>query len=230
MQSVYMAVRVRPFPRLPSLEHSGCGPSTLISPASNANASPRFMPCHCSAPPPPHRSQLHQPRPRRPRCRDLQLRQAGLNAAAREASRLPPRAPINSPFSGSSATPHHSTYEVHFKSKYEGEKELKYRVAIYCQQGWDPTNTQPMVTLMSDERRSARPKQPERRTPPIAATTGTLRQSAYTTTQARSQPTKTNRSARLAPPYSRGSDRKQRHAVAVRDCRGVPWRQPGWEL
>jgi hypothetical protein len=33
MLSVYMAVRVRPFPRLPPLEQSGCGPSTLISPA-----------------------------------------------------------------------------------------------------------------------------------------------------------------------------------------------------
>jgi hypothetical protein len=33
MQSVYMAVRVRPFPKLPPLEQSGCGPSTLMSPA-----------------------------------------------------------------------------------------------------------------------------------------------------------------------------------------------------
>ena len=33
MQSVYMAVRVRPFSRLPPREQSGSGPSTLISPA-----------------------------------------------------------------------------------------------------------------------------------------------------------------------------------------------------
>jgi hypothetical protein len=33
MLSVYMAVRVRPFPKLPPLEQDGCGPSTLISPA-----------------------------------------------------------------------------------------------------------------------------------------------------------------------------------------------------
>ena len=33
MLSVYMAVRVRPFPKLPPLEENGCGPSTLISPA-----------------------------------------------------------------------------------------------------------------------------------------------------------------------------------------------------
>jgi len=33
MLSVYMAVRVRPFPRLPPLEQKGCGPSTRMSPA-----------------------------------------------------------------------------------------------------------------------------------------------------------------------------------------------------
>jgi hypothetical protein len=33
MLSVYMALRVRPFPKLPPLEENGCGPSTLISPA-----------------------------------------------------------------------------------------------------------------------------------------------------------------------------------------------------
>ena len=33
MLSVYVAVRVRPFPKLPPLEQNGCGPSTLISPA-----------------------------------------------------------------------------------------------------------------------------------------------------------------------------------------------------
>ena len=33
MLSVYIAVRQRPVPRLPPLEHSGCGPSTLMSPA-----------------------------------------------------------------------------------------------------------------------------------------------------------------------------------------------------
>src|SRR5260370_1326625 len=41
-----MAVRRRPVPRLPPLEQSGGGPSTLISPASNAQASPRLTPCH----------------------------------------------------------------------------------------------------------------------------------------------------------------------------------------
>ena len=31
MLSLYMAVRVRPFPKLPPLEQNGCGLSTLIS-------------------------------------------------------------------------------------------------------------------------------------------------------------------------------------------------------
>ena len=33
MLSVYMALRVRPFPKLPPHQENGCGPSTLISPA-----------------------------------------------------------------------------------------------------------------------------------------------------------------------------------------------------
>src|SRR5207247_1853449 len=44
MLSVYMALRVRPFPKLPPLEENGCGPSTLISPAQNAKASPPLPP------------------------------------------------------------------------------------------------------------------------------------------------------------------------------------------
>jgi hypothetical protein len=46
MLSVYVAVRVRPFPKLPPLEENGCGPSTLISPAWNVKASLRLTPCH----------------------------------------------------------------------------------------------------------------------------------------------------------------------------------------
>jgi hypothetical protein len=33
IESVYIAVRQRPVPRLPPLEENGCGPSTRISPA-----------------------------------------------------------------------------------------------------------------------------------------------------------------------------------------------------
>ncbi len=83
---------------------------------------------------------------------------AGLNAAAREAAKAPSQGTYQFAFFRIVSDTHHSTYEVHFKSNYEGEKELKYCVAIYCQQGWDPKNTQPVVTLMPDERRPARAK------------------------------------------------------------------------
>jgi hypothetical protein len=81
---------------------------------------------------------------------------AGLNAAAREAAKASSQGTYQFSFFRIVSDTHHSTYEVHFKSNYEGEKDLKYCVAIYCQQGWDPKDTQPMVTLMRDERRSAR--------------------------------------------------------------------------
>jgi len=81
---------------------------------------------------------------------------AGLNAAAREAAKGPSQGTYQFSFFRIVSDTHHSTYEVHFASNYAGEKELKYCVAIYCQQGWDPKNTQPIVTLMPDERRSVR--------------------------------------------------------------------------
>jgi len=86
---------------------------------------------------------------------------AGLNAAAREAAKVPSQGTYQFSFFRIVSDTHHSTYEVHFKSNYEGEKELKYCVAIYCQQGWDPKNTQPMITLMPDAGRSARTRTAE---------------------------------------------------------------------
>jgi len=83
---------------------------------------------------------------------------AGLNAAAREVAKAPSQGTYQFSFFRIVSDTHHSTYEVHFKSNYEGEKELKYCVAIYCQQGWDPNNTQPVVTLMPEERRLVRTK------------------------------------------------------------------------
>ena len=50
---------------------------------------------------------------------------------------------------------HHSFYEVHFKSNYQGEPDLKYCVAMYCQQGWDPKTTKISVRLMGNERHGA---------------------------------------------------------------------------
>src|SRR5947208_3499654 len=64
---------------------------------------------------------------------------AALNAAAREAAQVPSQGTYQFSYFKIINDSHHSTYEVHFKSNYEGEKDLKYCVAVYCQQGWDPT-------------------------------------------------------------------------------------------
>ena len=81
---------------------------------------------------------------------------AALNAAAREAAKVPSEGTYQFSFFKIINDSHHATYEVHFKSNYEGEKDLKYCVAVYCQQGWDPTTTKTSVTLMSDARKPAR--------------------------------------------------------------------------
>ena len=76
---------------------------------------------------------------------------AALNAAAREASQgARHREPISSRTSRSINDSHHAAYEVHFKSNYQDEADLKYCVAIYCQQGWDPKTTKVLVTKMDD--------------------------------------------------------------------------------
>ena len=78
---------------------------------------------------------------------------AGLNAAAREAAKAQSQGTYQFSYFKIVKDTHHSFYEVHFKSNYSGEPDLKYCVAIYCQQGWDPKTTQTSVRLMSNERR-----------------------------------------------------------------------------
>ena len=65
---------------------------------------------------------------------------AGLNAAAREAAKVPSQGTYQFAYFKIISDSHHASYEVHFKSNYQGEADLKYCVAIYCQQGWDPKN------------------------------------------------------------------------------------------
>jgi hypothetical protein len=77
---------------------------------------------------------------------------AALNAAAREAAKVRTQGTYQFSFFKIVSDSHHAAYEVHFKSNYAGEKELKYCVAMYCQQGWDPKTTQTSVTLMNDPR------------------------------------------------------------------------------
>jgi hypothetical protein len=77
---------------------------------------------------------------------------AGLNAAAREAAKAHSEGTYQFSYFKIIKDTHHSFYEVHFKSNYQGEPELKYCIAIYCQQGWDPKTTQTSVKPMSIER------------------------------------------------------------------------------
>jgi hypothetical protein len=78
---------------------------------------------------------------------------AGLNAAAREASKAPSQGTYQFSYFNIIHDAHHAFYEVHFKSNYQGEPDLKYCVSMYCQQGWDPRTTKTMVTLMSSDRK-----------------------------------------------------------------------------
>ena len=77
---------------------------------------------------------------------------AALNAAAREAARVRSQGTYQFAYFNIVTDAHHGAYEVHFKSNYEGEADLKYCVSIYCQQGWDPKTTKATVTLMGSGR------------------------------------------------------------------------------
>jgi hypothetical protein len=81
---------------------------------------------------------------------------AGLNAAAREAAKAPSEGTYQFSYFRIVNDAHHATYEVHFKSNYRNEPDLRYCVAIYCQQGWDPTKTEVNVAPISNERRMRR--------------------------------------------------------------------------
>ena len=77
---------------------------------------------------------------------------AGLNAAAREAGKVPSQGTYQFSYFNLVNDAHHSAYEVHFRSNYAGEPVLRYCVSLYCQQGWDPRTTQINVHRMNDER------------------------------------------------------------------------------
>ena len=71
---------------------------------------------------------------------------AGLNAAAREAAKVRSQGTYQFSYFKINSDSHHASYEVHFKSNYAGEPELKYCVLVYCQQGWDPKTSKTTVT------------------------------------------------------------------------------------
>ena len=93
---------------------------------------------------------------------------AGLNAAARAAAKAPSQGSYQFTFFKIVNDAHHAFYEVHFKSNYQGEPDLKYCVSMYCQQGWDPRTSETEVTLMSDEE----PRSQRRRSAKAHATCG----------------------------------------------------------
>jgi hypothetical protein len=80
---------------------------------------------------------------------------AGLNAAAREAATVRSQGTYQFAYFRIVNDSHHAMYEVHFKSNYEGEADLKYCVALYCQQGWDPKTAKLSVTSIDDPRQHA---------------------------------------------------------------------------
>jgi hypothetical protein len=80
---------------------------------------------------------------------------AALNAAARRASEMPSQGTYQFSYFNIVSNTHHAVYEVHFKSNYAEEPELKYCVEMYCQQGWDPKTAKTSITVMSSAPRHA---------------------------------------------------------------------------
>jgi hypothetical protein len=76
---------------------------------------------------------------------------AGLNAAAREAAKVPSQGRYQFSYFKLISSRHHSIYEVRFKSNYYGDPELKYCVSVYCQEGQDP-NALATVSLVKEPR------------------------------------------------------------------------------
>jgi hypothetical protein len=72
--------------------------------------------------------------------------QAGLNAAAREAAKVPSQGHYQFAYFSIINDAHHSLYEVHFKSNYQSEADLKYCVSVYCQQGQDQAPSVSLIT------------------------------------------------------------------------------------
>ena len=73
---------------------------------------------------------------------------AALNAAAREVATYKSQGTYQFSYFNIVSASHHAAYEVHFTSNYAVEPVLKFCVAIYCQQGFDPATAKTSVTLM----------------------------------------------------------------------------------
>lgn len=82
---------------------------------------------------------------------------AALNAAAREAANVPTQGTYQFSYFRIVSDSHHGAYEVRFRSNFYGEPELRYCVALYCQQGWDPATSKTDVMLMTAPNKGAKP-------------------------------------------------------------------------
>lgn len=74
---------------------------------------------------------------------------AGLNAAAREAAKVSSQGHYQFAYFRIVNDAHHSVYEIHFKSNYQSEADLKYCVSVYCQQGQDQAPSVKLITNAS---------------------------------------------------------------------------------
>jgi len=72
---------------------------------------------------------------------------AALNAAAREAAKAPSQGSYQFSYFNFILASYLSTYEVHFKSNYSGEPDLKYCVTVPCAQGQDPNTSVSIVRI-----------------------------------------------------------------------------------
>ena len=63
-----------------------------------------------------------------------------MNAAAREAAKVRSQGTYQFAYFKIINDTHHASYEVHFKSNYEGEADLKYCVAMYLSTGMGSPN------------------------------------------------------------------------------------------
>ena len=72
---------------------------------------------------------------------------AALNAAAREVATHPSQGTYQFSYFNIVSGSHHAAYEVHFTSNVNAEPVLKFCVAVYCQQGFDPTSAGTVMDL-----------------------------------------------------------------------------------
>ena len=75
---------------------------------------------------------------------------AGLNAAAREAAKAPSQGTYQFSYFRILNDSHHASYEVHFKSNYAGEPDLKYCVARLLPAGMGSEDHEDAVTKMAN--------------------------------------------------------------------------------